>query len=247
MRYWGPLLCLVAALLPALGAADGDAVVIGVEDLPYLPYYAVERGDYRGHARELLDSWAADLGRQIRYRPLPVERLYLALVHGDIDAKYPDNPDWRPDLKARYDVVYSRPVARFTDGVMVLASRAAEDAAAFARIGTVRGFTPWALLPLVGQGTVTVSENSSMPGLLRQVLEGRVDGAYLNVAVAGYQLRGVDGEASALVLSPRLPSSTSHYRLSSVRKPALIQSFDAWLDTHAERVGELRRKWGIAE
>jgi polar amino acid transport system substrate-binding protein len=242
-----PALCLLAALTTLTTGPLAGQLVLGVEDLPYLPYYTVERGQYLGYSRDLFDSFSAATGWQIQYRPLPVERLYRALLQGDIDAKFPDHPTWRSDLKAGHAFSYSHAIAPYVDGVMVPAARAAEPAGQFRRIGTMRGFTPWGLLPLVRQGQLTLSENNSLQGLLEQTLAGRVDGAYLNVAVARYQLRAGGRPEETLALASALPSVTADYQVSSLRRGDALQALDAWLDTHAPRVRELRRKWGIGD
>ncbi len=241
-----PRLALILTFFLATSAA-AEELVLGVEDLPYLPYYTVERGEYLGYSRELFDRFAAASGWRIRYRPLPVERLYRALLQGDIDAKFPDHPTWRGDLKAGRDFAYSRPIAPYVDGVMVPAARAGEGLEAFRRIGTVRGFSPWGLLPLIREGRLTITENNSLQGLLAQTLAGRVDGAYLNQAVARYQLRTSGQPEDSLALAGALPSTAAAYQVSSLHHAEALQALDAWLQASDAQVRELRRKWGIAD
>jgi len=238
------LLWALAAPAPAAEQA-AEELVMGVEDLAYLPYYAVDAGEYQGFARELFDAFAADTGRRIRYRPLPVERLYRELLDGGIDLKFPDNPDWRADLKSGENFRYSAPVAPFVDGIMVPPQRLEEDAETIRRIGTIRGFTPWTLLPDIERGRYVISQNNSISGLLRQVLARRLDGAYVNEAVAQYQLRHLSRAENALVLDRRLPHAHASYFVSSTRHPAVVRELDGWLAANAEKIAALRRTWGI--
>ncbi len=87
---------LLWALLLIPGTAQSEPVrelVIGVQDFrDYLPYSEIRDGDYRGFNRELLDLFAQHQGYRFRYQPFPIKRLYLALLNGQIDLKYPDNP-----------------------------------------------------------------------------------------------------------------------------------------------------------
>ncbi len=245
-RFRAILLALSACLAqPSMLSAD--VLVFGVEDLAYLPYYAVEKGEYRGFARELFDRFAEDKGYKIHYRPLPVERLYKELLAGGIDFKFPDHPDWRGELKADRAFRYSAEVMPFSDGVMVVADRADVAVEQVRQIGTIRGFTPWPLLPLVADGSLKLKENNSISGLLRQVSSGRLHGAYVNQAVAGYQLANVLKSDKKLVLFKGLPSVSSAYRVSTLNKSEVLAELDQWLQRNAEAVVQLQRDWGISD
>jgi len=237
-------LCLLLSYATTLRGAH---LVMGVEDLPYLPYYALQDGEYIGYSRELFDAFARDRGHTLEYRPLPVERLFLSLLNGDIDLKYPDSPDWRRELKDGREFHYSRAVAPYRDGIMVRPERLGASLAALHIIGTIRGFTPGPLLEPIRQGRITLTENNSIPGLLRQAIAGRVGGAYINVAVAHFQLQGVLGQERALVLDTQLPHTHSSYVVSTTRRPQLVHELDTWLEQHSTLVIGLRHKWGIEE
>lgn len=248
VRTWLAVLLLCGG--PWLAMAQGvraEEFVVGVEDLAYLPYSAIVDGEYRGYFRDLLDAYAADRGHSVRYRPLPVERLYRELLAGGIDFKLPDNPQWRRDLKADKALTYSDAAAPYIDGVMVPPARLGRAQDQVKLIGTIRGFTPWALLPKIERGEIDLLENNSIGGLLRQVLSQRIDGAYVNADVARYQLEQVLRKPGALVLDTRFPLSASTYRLSTLKHPAVVTDFDAWLADNRQRVAAMQRLWGIGE
>jgi polar amino acid transport system substrate-binding protein len=237
---------LLAFLLSTPVAATHSAeIVMGVEDLPYMPYYSVDMGEYNGYARELFDAFAADRGHSISYRPLPVERLYRALLDGEIDLKFPDNPEWRNDLKEVRKVHYSGAVAPFLDGVLVTPHQKTRPADGPLRIGTIRGFTPWPLLGRIEEGSIKMFENNSISGLLRQVLVGRLDGVFINESVAEFHLKSELHQEGALVLDDRLPNSPSAYYVSSIQNPVIIQELNDWLTENGEKVKALQQKWGI--
>lgn len=250
------LASLAAALLLGLvsgplQAAPADAetpptYVIGVEDLHYLPAYAVVDGTYVGYARDLLDAFAADAGVRFVYRPLPVPRLYASLDAGLIDFKFPDNPNWQPAFRESHTLTYSVPVARFLDATVVKTDRAdtitVDDVTALA---TVSGFGPWPWLDRIEAGTVRLTENTDFTALVRQVLAGRVDGAYASMAVINHVLRHDLEAPGALVFAPQLPHHFGVYRLSTIAHPDLIAAFDAWMETNAAEVAALKARHGV--
>lgn len=240
---------LLALLLAAAGvrAAPGgpETIVVGVENQPYLPVYGVESGEYVGYARAVLDAFARDKGLKLEYRPLPVPRLYAAFLAGQIDLKFPDNPNWQAGRRVGKDIAYSDSLAVFVDGVSVPRAHAGRGLAALQTLGTVSGFTPWAMQEPIKAGKVTVSENPSIEGLLRQVIAGRHHGIYASVAVVNFQLDKVLKQPDALVFDPSLPYSRDHYFASSIRRPDVIRELTSWLKQNRRLVDELKARYAV--
>lgn len=239
----------IILLLVALGTAwpvlaAQREFVVGVEDLEYYPLYAMRDGEYIGASREILDAFAKDRGYRLVYRPLPIKRLYLELMSGGVDLKFPDNPYWADVSKKGRQVVYSKPVIAYVDGVLVRPSNHGRGADAVRTLGTVSGFTPFAWLDRVKSGQVTLKENPRMELLLRQAVVGHVDGAYVSVAVANYVLAGSLNMPGALMFDPGLPHSRNHYMLSSVTRPAVVAEFDIWLEANGPLIKMIKERYG---
>lgn len=244
-----PLVAMLAALSlsAAARAADVETLTVGVEELDYYPNYAMRDGRYVGAARDILDAFAASAGLRLDYRPLPVKRLYADLFTGVVDLKFPDSPEWNAVGKQGQSVLYSRPVLPYVDGVMVRSERAGKGLEQFATLGTVSGFTPFAWLDELAKGKVKVSETPHLSSLLRQAATGRVDGAYVNVAVARDHLRQSPELAGALVFDPGLPFTAGAYFVSSIRRGDALAKLDAWLAAHADAVAAIKRNYGLTE
>jgi len=237
---------LMLLLLAFAGGAAGEPqrYVVGVEQIDYYPVYAVRDGEYVGAAREILDAFADDLGIEFIYRPLPVTRLTSQLLRGEIDFKFPDHPDWSSAEREGRKVSYSRGVIAYIDGVMVRPERKGREVADFRTLGTVTGFTPFAWLDPLATGQVRLVENPQMRALQRQVIAGRIDGAYANIAVATYILEERLQRPGALQFDPGLPHTRSDYYLSSVLHRDLIKRFSRWLQAHEERVATIKKRYG---
>lgn len=220
-------------------------LVIGVENQPYLPAFTYENGEYRGFARELFDAFGRDKGYRIEYRALPIPRLYASFFEGQIDCKFPDNPNWKSDQRQGLHITYSEPVMASVDGVFVLPGGKISKADDIRILGTVSGFTPWAWQERIKAGQVTVSENPGFEALIRQALAGRVDGAYANVAMVNYQLDQVLRKPAALVFRVDLPNSRNDYHLSSLRHPEVVREFNQWLKQNRAAVAALKKKHGV--
>lgn len=236
---------LVVTLTLTLGTAVQAAqYTVGVEDLSYYPHYTTENGEYRGFARALLDAFAKDNGHTLVYKKLPVNRLFAELIKGGVDLKYPDNAYWSKEMKAGSNVTYSEPIVEYIDGASVKPAAKGKGVDAISKLGTVRGFTAWSWMGRIDAKQVSVSENNSLEGLIKQGIKGRVDAVYGNVAVIRHQLSELklDGQ---LVFDESLPHSKDFYYMSTTTKPKLIDEFNAWLASNTDKVSALKQQYKI--
>jgi polar amino acid transport system substrate-binding protein len=233
------LVCLMGSL-----NASAATYTVGVENIDYYPHYAVRKGHYVGYARDLLDRFAAVSGHQFKYVTLPVKRLSVAFLKDQaLDFKFPDNPQWVPELRTDQRVIYSNKVIDVVEGAMVLPQRKGHDPARFKILGTILGFTPVPYLADIQRGAIRVSENNDFDGLMQQTLFGRVDAAYINVEVGEDILATKLHRPGALVFDPNLPHRISSYSLSSLHHADVIQQFNKFLSDTTSFQAKLCKKY----
>lgn len=221
-------------------------LVVGVENIEYYPIYTVEKGEYRGYARELLDEFAKKYGHTITYKPLPIKRLFNDFVNGKFDLKFPDNSYWAGDLKKGKNVTYSDPALEYIDGSLVLPANSGKGKEQVKRLGIVRGFTPWEYLGDIKSGKVKTQESTKISQLMQSAEAGRVDAVYFNVQVARYFLNHSKEFSENLVeFDDSLPHTRSHYHLSSIKHPEVIAQFNEFMKHEAALVDSLRKKYEV--
>ncbi len=235
----------ILLLIPSFLAAQNNRFLIGVEELDYLPFYSAVDKNYTGYARELLDAFAKERGYVFEYKPLPVKRLFDTFLKQQVDFKFPDHPNWQADLKKEYQIAYTEPLTAYTDGVMVLPGNKGRGIEHLKKLGTVLGFTAWDYLDYIKKGTIEITENSSFESLLKQVIMGRIDGAYINPEVARYQLEKVMNQPAALVFDPALPHIKGAYLLSTIKHKSILGEFNQFLKEKAGLVDQLRKKHSL--
>lgn len=244
LKRFGVVAAAVLALLASPRGATAADLVVGVEDIDYSPVYGYRNGTFTGAGREILDAFAKSNGHRLTFRAFPIKRLLAELIHGGIDLKFPDSPDWQPSVRQGFAVAYSKPVIAYIDGTVVRADWKALAVDGVASIGTVAGFTPYAWQDRIKAGGVELKENPRFEQLLRQLQTGRVDAVYANVAVA---LTAADTQLTppgALVYAPALPHIADSYRLSSGKRPEVIAEFDDWLGKNTKLVAEIIARTG---
>ncbi|XHS80463.1 substrate-binding periplasmic protein [Burkholderiaceae bacterium UC74_6] len=239
-RHGWPVCALWLAALGA--AARADEFTVGVEEVDYAPIMSVVDGRYDGYAFELLEMFARSQGHRFTYRPLPVKRLVPYLVDGGIDLAFPDNPNWRGDVKRGHQLHYSEPMVPFQDVVFVRPERVGLP---LKHLGVVRGFTPKRFQQQVDAGNLVVIEATAPSNLIQMTLSGRVDGVALAAPVGRYQLHQI-GRDQALQPAPGLSGRFElHYRLSTLRHPKLIEQFNDFLKAEAAAILALQKRYGL--
>lgn len=225
--------------------AGAEALIVGIEELHYLPYYSFENNEFSGYGHDLLAAFAADSGHELHFRALPIKRLYVEFFSGKVDFKFPDNRSWLAEERAGLPIQYSAPVINFTDGLLVLPSRVGNGVDTLKDIATVRGFTAFDYLAQIRDGRLRLSEMDTLEALTKATLSGRVDGSYFNVVVAARHLAKTERQPGALVYDPNLPHTDSYYFLSTIKHRAILAQFDAFMSSHPELLVQLRQKWEI--
>ena len=107
------------------------------------------------------------------------------------------------------------------------------------------GFSPWPYRSRIDQGLIHVSENPNFEALIRQVLLGRVDAAYVNVEVADEILTRKFRRPGALVFDPGLPHATSGFRLSTFKHPEVVRQLNEFLDREKGLQANLCEKYSM--
>jgi len=235
----------LATLASAPMVQSAEPLVVGVENIEYLPHYNWEEGSYSGFGADILNRFAADEGYELTYRALPISRLMQAVVNGNVDLKYPDNAYWSADMKDGVEMIYSQPVVEAIDGVMVKPDDLGQSVDQIKRLGTVLGFTAFAWMDRIESGAVALTENSNFSGMVRQALAGRIDGAYANQDVVRRVLSELGEDPDALVFDEGLPHSVSNYHLSSSTHAEVVEKFDAWMAANPDVIAELKAKHGL--
>ncbi len=234
----------LCVLLPAVSHAEDNVYQIGVEDIPYLPYYETKEKEYRGFVKDLFDLFANDQHIKFEYVPLPVKRLYREFLDEKVDFKFPDNIRWSGDSKKGHKIYYSEGIVEYVDGVLVLPKHL-NKMKKLKKLGTVRGFTPWIYIDEINAQKIENIENSNLISVIKQGVLGRVDGVFVNIAAAKFLMLNEFKNPTALVFEKSLPYTKDKYALSTKKHPELLKKLNKWMDKNKELKNNLKRSWKI--
>lgn len=242
MKFKNLILCVSA--LPFISMAD--ELVVGTESIEYAPFSSSTSGsEYTGFYRDLLDKFAADNGHTIDYKPYPVKRLMINFLNSKVDFKIPDNKFWASDLRKGHNITYSNSITTYIDGVMVHPDNKGKPIEDMKSLVTVRGFTPFPFMQDIAKGQINLNETGTIGAVIQMVESKRSDGGFVNVAVANDYMDNVMHKSGLVVYDDQLPKGISEISLSTINKPEVIQQLNAWMETNASWVQELKKKYKV--
>ncbi|NRR33699.1 hypothetical protein HSX11_26320 [Oxalobacteraceae bacterium] len=226
-------------------SAPQQQFTIGWEQLQNSNGYADK---YERYAHEVFDLFAQRNGYAFHYVQLPINRLFSAFViDQSLDFKYPDNPEWKKELRSKRSFSYSAPLATRLAGAMVLPQHQGRPLAAIRTLGTILGFTPVGYTEAIDKKALSVVRSNGYVSLLGHAMANHVDAAYINVETAKDVLKDRMRAPGALVFDPGLPHQYVELSLSTLRHPELITRFNLFLLEERPSLAKLRQKYHIEE
>jgi len=220
-------------------------LVVGVQNFTYNPLHSIQNDQLTGFSRELFDEFAKANDYKISYQPTDIENISGELTSGQLDFAYPENPDWLAKENQANTFQFSKPIVSFTDGLLVKPDNANKPLDAIKTIGALKGFTLTGYLDEINSGKIKVITADSIDDLLQRVIDGQIDAAYVNVAVADYHLENFLQQPNALVFANNLPNVKDDYTVATAKNPQAIAQFNQFLDSHAEWVDNLKQKYEL--
>lgn len=228
---------------PVLSEA-GQRYLVGVEGQEFMPYSLSLNSDYQGFHRELLDLFASAQGIQFDYIPLTYIRNSQLFLAGQLDFQFPDDPAWIPHLKGGDKIYYSAPAVSYIDGVMLMSVDHGEGLDQLKRLGILRGWTPSDYYQRQHDGLLELVEQDSLSALVHDLLQGNIDGIYINQKVMERYLRRRNLQ-TVIIADDNLPYRKSGFSLASIQHPELIEAFDQFLVSHAQAVESLKARYQL--
>lgn len=220
---------------------------VGVQDFKdYHPYSAINKNDYRGFNRDLLDMFAASQHFIFDYKIRPIKRLNYEFLSAKFDFKYPDNAEATQAINQNKTVHYSHAVMHFIDGLIVREENRGKALSELKRISVMNGFNVEKNYLLASQqGNLAFIRTNSYQRLLDLVKEKRVDGAYFDISIRNNHITDARGDNQTLVFDDSLPYITGSRSLSSIKYPEIITLFNQFLIDYKVAIEKLKAKYHI--
>lgn len=247
-HHWLCCCFLVFGLMGHTSAAPRQYTVV-VQDIDYYPIYRADPANnrYSGYMADLMDAFSDHAGIEFTYFVRPIRRMTLGYTTGKYDFAIPDNPNWNSPQKQGISVTYTKPLLTFEDVIYVAAGKAHMEPDDMQDYGTIAGFTPWKFQNRIESGQVELKTARKPSNLVKMALAGRVETFNLAAPVAKHQFEAL-GVGGRLVPAPGLmENKASHYHLSTIEHPQIIEDFNRFLTSQRALVQSLQQQYGLEE
>lgn len=234
----------IALVFSSAQAREPKEIVIGVEDIAYLPYF-----DYTDSksslSKVILDKFAVDNGYSITYLPLPIKQFSKWLYENDIDFKYPDNKRWHGELNEKHSAEYfSNDIFYLRAGTVVLQENVNRPKVFFKSLGLITGFDPTLWKAEIARKEIDVLTDNSTKVLVKHLASGLLDGIDVDINVANYY-RASLGINKQITYSDTLPQEVFSHQLSTIKYPNTIKQFNSWLEKNREFITRTQTQFNI--
>lgn len=226
--------------------ASAETLVVGIENQEFLPHYTIRNGNFTGFAAQVLLLFSKTSHHKLRIKAVAARHMLTKMRAGEIDLRYPDNPNWQAALKGndKQAIYYSDNLVRYREGSLVVKEKSTLPVGQIKTIGIVRGREPVAYLGLLNARKVHAKEKSDLESLIKAALLGHVDVAYYNIDVAQFRLNAM-GISNDLQFNDRLPYESDYYRLSTMRHKKIIDEFNRFLVQYQGDIEKLKLKYHL--
>ncbi|ARU55818.1 family 3 extracellular solute-binding protein [Oleiphilus messinensis] len=227
----------------ACGISEDATYVLGIEQLNYFPHYSSQHGVVTGFAKEFFDEFAKASNIKLTIKPLPVKRLYQNLGAGQIDLKYPSNPNWKSQFTAGQQLYFSKPIVSTQDVSFV---RNEWDDENLSHLGTIVGFTiPIGYQAKIKTHELHLTEVNRISSLINMLLIGRLDAIYINREVGLFYIQEHLRKSPQPTIDYQLPNVALDFHVSSISQPDLITCLDHFLKKSETRILQIKTKYNV--
>ncbi|MBN2658901.1 MAG: transporter substrate-binding domain-containing protein [Spirochaetales bacterium] len=229
-------------LLTVSSFLNAETYSIGVEEVSYMPFYGFDSlGNFIGIAPDILNAFAEKSGIDFEFKPYPILRLTENYLSGQLDFRYPDNPDWNAPEQAIY---YSMPLMVVLDGLIVRKENTGRSIIKYRDIGTIRGYTAPSLEVYIKYGSIRLIEINTYDSMIAMLVSGRFEAGYLSVIPAFYTARQ-KGLEDRIAFDRDLPFDVANHNLSSIEHRDILEKFNIFLREEKELIDGIYESWNV--
>ena len=235
---------LLLLIFSSLGRAE--TFVIGAQDIEYYPHYDFSSDVDKGYAWALLEAFSKVSGHKFFYLDMPIRRLQMELLKGNIDFVYPDNPNWYNQIVSNDKKIFSAPLIRALGGAIVKESHLGKGVDNVRRLAMPLGFTPVKWQSRIDAGKTKLTSVTDTASALKLLHHDRVDAANLEYHVAQYLASGLP-YLDAITLDISLPHSDVAFSLATIKHREMISQLDNFIEQNQPLIALLQSRYGIEE
>ena len=204
--------------------------IVGVQSADSSPLYNFNKShEFGGSLKQKLDLFAAKNHINFIYKLYNKKDALKALINGEIDFRFPDNPFWSSAVKKNHNILYSNPITYYIEGLFVTRHSEIYNPDDIKTLGVVGGILPWPLHHYTETRKMTLVKSNNCKLLIKKLIDRDIDAAYCNYEVGNYYIKQFN-LANDIIFSHNLPMISDYYYLSTIKHQNIIKLFNKFLE-----------------
>tara|TARA_A200000113_G_scaffold5753_1_gene6270 strand:- start:1422 stop:2213 length:792 start_codon:yes stop_codon:yes gene_type:complete len=221
-----------------------EKYIVGAQNLAYFPHYDFASTVDKGAAWSILEAFSKASGHEFIYVSLPIRRLQLELVKGNVDFVYPDNSGWYNSITTSKDKYFSSPLTYAMTGTIVKKENAGKVIGTIKNLAMPLGFTPVNWQMRINNQSTKITWVSNIQQGLALLYQERVDALDLEYFVSQHS-SSVSFDKDTFTLDLTLPHNEIPFSLSTLYQPNIITELNDFISSNPELIDSIKSKYGI--
>jgi len=221
-----------------------EKYVVGAQDIDYYPQYDFTSNQDKGVGWAILEAFSEQSEHEFFYLSMPVRRLQMEMVKGNVDFVYPDNPRWYNPVTQTTDKTFSIPLVESLSATFVKPENVGKGIDAVQRLAFPLGFTPVKWQARINAKLVEiVSVTDTYTGLSMLHLD-RINAIEIEYHVSEHFTR-VYPQLGPFTLDVRLPHNSVPFQLSTIHHPTLISELNHFIQNNPDTIKNIFERYHI--
>lgn len=218
--------------------------IVGAQNLSYFPHYDFSSPVDKGVAWSILEAFSEVSGHEFVYLSLPIRRLQLELVKGNVDFVYPDNRGWYNSITTSSDKYFSSPLTNAVTGTIVKQQNVGKGIEKINHLAMPLGFTPVNWQDRIDNQRTKITWVTNIQQGLALLYQERVDGLDLEYFVSQHFSQPPYKE-DAFTLDLTLPHNEIPFSLSTLYHKDIIRELNDFISSNPELINSIKAKYEI--
>lgn len=240
LRFFSLLFILNTAIVSA------DTYIIGAQNIEYYPHYDFAAENDKGLGWAILQAFAEHSGHTFVYLSMPVRRLQMEMLKGNVDFVYPDSPRWYNQITKADEKVFSSSITETLSVTLSKPRLLGKSIDSVQHLAVPFGFTPVKWQQRIDDNKTEITTVEDVYTGLSLLNTGRIDAMDIEYFVS----KSVIDRHPSLgkyVVDITLPHNIVNFHLSTVKHEALIGELNAFLSENASLVNKIKKQYGVSD
>lgn len=244
LKQWVAAFTFTVLGIVGSSTALAEQFIVGAQNLSYFPHYDFDSDVDKGVGWAILEAFSDATEHEFIYVALPIRRLQMELVKGNIDFVYPDSERWYNNITDNNDKSFSLPLTQAVTGTIVKKKKAGKGITAIKNLAIPLGFTPVNWQSRINNGDTLLTAVKDVPQGFTLLQQEKVDALDLEYHVAQFSTASLT-QYDDVILDLTLPHNEISFSISTLRHQAIIDELNRFITSNPELIKNIRIKYSI--